>query len=517
MKARKIISLFMAIGLCFSAVACDTPPVVEDNSQRVLTEEEITKIADKIPDYSSKNHQFTMFGYSSVSDGTWTEGDDVFYLGENMISKERIQEYKDAGMTILHPQSYCNLNVNTADNFDFESSTLKQIMDWSEEVGLDGVIVSDYRITGMCANIGEGLTYETEEQIDEQLRIWMAPYMNHPAFYGVQLPDEPNSSVMPAYGILYKAVKRICPDAYILHNFFPPVGGAETKMFPAVTEEEIAVYEGNGGLKNRMAAFDKYFAQFLDYSGADYIMYDQYPLDNTGVHPAYLAGLQTAAKVAKRYGVEFHFVSQTSTLVGGGNKRVMSEADLRWLNNTQLGFGVDEISYFTYHARSTTKVETWLDDATFINHFGEKTEIYYIMQKIIAENQKFAPVIRSFDWNACMVATAETTLFNNEYALYVDNQPLTKISKVEVNKEAVLVSELLDSENNRYMYMIQNVIDPQYKASTTWQTTTVQFNESYAYAAVYKNGERQIVKLKDNAYTVTQHPGEAVYVIPFNA
>ena len=124
----------------------------------------------------------------------------------------------------------------------------------------------------------------------------------------------------------------------------------------------------------------------------------------------FCAGLQTAAKVAKRYGVEFHFVSQTSTLVGGGNKRVMSEADLRWLNNTQLGFGVDEMSYFTYHARSTTKVETWLDDATFINHFGEKTEIYYIMQKIIAENQKFAPVIRSFDWNACMVATAETTL-----------------------------------------------------------------------------------------------------------
>ena len=67
--------------------------------------------------------------------------------------------------------------------------------------------------------------------------------------------------------------------------------------------------------------------------------------------------------------------------------------------------------------------------------------------------------------------------------------------------------------------MIQNVVDTIFTGSKSWQTTTLEFNENYEYALVYENGngEGKVVKLVGNKFTATQHPGQAVFVIPFNA
>ena len=88
------------------------------------------------------------------------------------------------------------------------------------------------------------------------------------------------------------------------------------------------------------------------------------------------------------------------------------------------------------------------------------------------------------------------------------------MSSFTVDKEYALVTELYDDENNYYMYMAMNIVDPDANGNYT-QTATLTF-KGYANALVYVDGVAQKVSLLNGVYTVTLNPGEAVYVIPYN-
>ena len=65
MKGKKFISLALSALMTFGLVACGGEEEVTTPTQRVLTSEEIAKIADKIPDYANSGKTFDFFGYSS--------------------------------------------------------------------------------------------------------------------------------------------------------------------------------------------------------------------------------------------------------------------------------------------------------------------------------------------------------------------------------------------------------------------------------------------------------------------
>ena len=144
----------------------------------------------------------------------------------------------------------------------------------------------------------------------------------------------------------------------------------------------------------------------------------------------FVGGMQVAANVCAERGVEFKFVSQTMTMQGpdtADNQRIMSEDDLRYLNNIALGFGVKELAYFTYITRDNnfyadgTLAEKFLDGGSFINRDGTKTDVYYYMREILAENQAFASTILSFDY------TTSATYIANGYAHSTTNAISTSI------------------------------------------------------------------------------------------
>lgn len=531
-KYAKIASLALSLCMLLGSVGCAFSDIAgmtakEEENYGILSEEEVSTIADKLPDWSDKTYQFDFLGYSALTDGTWTEDGTVYSSGEDFRNVNRIIEYKEVGMTILLPQSACAIEGNVGTNFSFEGSKLQEVMDMSVEAGLSKVIVADYRLYNLVALdtdqtgiIGEEKAFASEADLDETVKAYMSPYVEHEAFYGVMLNDEPNYKMFKGYGQVYKAIKRCYPDTYIFCNLFPPVGGSAVGgVFEEPTEEEIKKYASTS-YPERLAAFEKYLKAFLDETGADYVMYDAYPLTAEKVYDNYVGGLQVAANVCAERGVHFYFASQTMTMktAGAANDRILSEEDLRWLNNMQLGFGVKQISYFTYFTKqsNSSSGEWFVDGGSFITHLGEKTELYYTMQKILAENQTFAPVILSFEYKTSAAYYAPLSTYSTTNAASCLKGNFTKVSSVEIDKESALVSELYDEEKNLYMYMLQNIVNPLYKTSETYQKITLRFNESYQYALVYKNARRYVVRLKDNTYSVSQQPGEAVYVVPFN-
>ncbi len=443
-------------------------------------------------------------------------------VGEDFRTVERLEEYKAAGMTIYLPQSAGAYNGEA-----WSISDAKMMMDRAQEAGLDKVILTDGRIQGYSmiegGLIGEGKKFATEEALDNQIAKFMANYRNHPVFYGVMLGDEPRWYHFESYGQVYRSIKRVCPEAFVQCNLNPCVTNANTDWYPELDEDTT-------GWTNEeiiAAKYKKYLSTFLDETGADYFMYDQYPLKdysegkNTAIYREYILGLQVAAELATERGVKFYNVTQTmrmrenvttsDPLLG----RFMDEQDARWLNNMLLGFGVKEIAYFTYWTKQGNTTNTYFDDnGSFVNRDGTLTDLYYIMKEIMAENQLLAPTILNYEYSTSNLYTAAGYSAPTYVTHAKEGEAFKKVQSVSTDREVALVTELYDDEKDLYMYMVMNATDPD--STTQTQSVTVDFADEYTHAVLFVNGERSVVELGANGvYTFTQVAGDATYVIPY--
>ena len=473
---------------------------------------------EQAPDYSSSQLQFDFYGYSSASNGKWNIDGIEYDAGQDFRTVERVREYKDTGMTIYMPQHQALYQGQ-----DFETSDTKKALDMALEAGMTKVILTDRRVQQLSKTnggiVGEGKKFATTDELDAEIASYLAPYKDHPAFYGLMLGDEPFWQMYEAYGQVYKSIKRVCPDCFIQYNLNPITAGRD----PAKIDERFpALEEGEGeGLEWKDAValrYEKYLRLFLDATGADYVQYDHYPMKSQdSIDEYYIYGLQMVAELAKEYGIDFYFVTQTyGQTDGNAHPRKLSEADLYWLNNMLVGFGIKTISYFTYWTKSDNNAEHFIDGNSFITWYGERTKIYDWMTQIMSEEQKLAPTILNFDYQTSKVYTKAPTVFDASHAVWVrPTNDFTALKNVSINKEVALVTELYDDEKSNYMYMVQNIIDPINKGSKAYQTVELTFDSAYKYAAVYVKGERTLVELKDNKLILKHKAGEATYVIPY--
>ena len=471
-----------------------------------------------LPDYSSSDLQFDFYGYSAASTGEWSIDNVKYSAGEDFRTLERVIEYKDAGMTIYFPQ-----HTALYSGQDFASSDTKKALDLAAEAGLSKVIINDSRIQSLSkvngGIIGEGKQFVSESELDMTIANYMSPYKDHEAFYGLMLGDEPLYKMHESYGQVYKAIKRVAPDCFVQYNLNPITAGKDPakidERFPALEEGES---EGLGWNDIVALRYEKYIRLFLDSTGADYVQYDQYPLKSENfIDDYYIYGLQTVAEIAKEYGIDFYFVSQTYGQTDGvANPRMLSEEDLYWLNNMLVGFGVKTVAYFTYWTKSDNNTEHFIDGNSFITWYGEKTKIYDYMKKIMAEEQKLAPTILNFDYKTSKIFINPPTVFNSSHVAWTrETEDFTALKSVSVNKEVALVTELYDAEKRNYMYMVQNLVDPMYKGSRAYQTVELTFGSSYTGALIFVKGEKTVVNLSGGKLTLKHKAGEATYVLPF--
>ena len=458
------------------------------------------------------NYAFSSAGYSSVE----------YFTSKNMthLSPEKLMEYKNSGLTVVHPGYDASVSA-TATELTVQTKTL---LANAAEVGLK-VILEDYFLVNLSeSTTGSliGTTYADTEALDAAVWERLQIYCDYEAFYGVVLADEPYYEVFTAYGEVYQSIKRVCEtnnvECYIHCNMLSGFAGYEA----------LGASSDFASNSTRFNAYKAYLQKFLNVTGADYIMYDLYPLTSSGLTGWGLFTLQAAAEVAKENDVALNVVTQTCTIqssfFGTDNERIMSIEDLHWMNNMLLGFGVKEIHYFTYYARPENENETFIDAGSFVTSEGEKTDVYYRMQAILAQNQQFASVIKSFDYVSSNLIKGVSVTYNNtgitnttdstrEYARAeeFDTDSFSgALTAVSADKEYVLLTKLNDGTND--MYMVQNVVDPQYDVL---QTVTMTFTGK-TYAVVYENGFKRIVKLNGGGtLTLKLSEGNAAYVMTF--
>lgn len=514
MKIKQVLAIVLSLGT-LALTACGGKNSSSEDDPKLL----------QAPDYSKYTHQFDAYAYSGPNPGYWTLDGERIDLGEDFRTVERYKEYKDAGFTIYLPGHDIAINSDGQEKWE----TQKVFLQRAHEAGLK-VILNDQRLQTLSMKgtslIGadnpetpeKDYQFVSEAELDAYVEHCLSLYKDEPGFYGLMLGDEPRWWHVESYGQMYRALKRVAPDIYIQYNLLPTVStmGQADQLFAPV-EGEFATEEAE-----ILARYENYLNSFLDVMpGVEYLQYDDYPMTPGYINDLFLPTLQVAARVAKERGIEFRMVSQTFSMKWNGtlNKRAINEKDARWLNNAFIGFGIKQISYFTYwtKASNSTEGEFFIDGASFITRAGEKTELYYFMQKILAENQKFAPTILNFDYQGSRSYVNYPTYFNTAHMAFVDNSyTFQKVTDIKIDKECAMVTELYDDENSRYMYMVMNTLDTMNRGSKAYQTTDVTFASEYTHVVVYKNGVGTPQKLgAGNKISVELSPGEAAYLLPY--
>ena len=506
----------------------------------------------EIPDYSAYTDEFDFYGYHSLHNGTYYVDDVEYSVGESFLTIEQYQMYKDVGMTIAFPQSVLKIRGEKGAAFGDELSQATfyedRAKDWEKakveidklvSVGIEKTILydedlswlalsgyTDYNIEGI---IGEGKQFATQDDLDEYVYKLIQPYLGYKGVYGVTLADEPRYIAVKAYGQVYNAIHRVAKahdaEIYVDYNLNPlNLTALVNRVYYPMVEGTAAIPEnGYVDFDDAFVRYKKYVQDFLDSLNPTAIQYDDYPLRTSGLMASYIPCLQYVAGVARDRNIDFHMVTQSFGMDSEGSKSMckVDENGARWLNNMLIGFGVREISYFTYFARTESKTngESFIDyqDYSFIDYYGNKTRMYDVMKEVIAGNKKFAPTVLQFDYVKSGVFTKLPMDTDTGHLQYVstNDQTYTKVKSVEVNKECAMVNELYDDENDRYMYMAMNIVNPEVKGSTAYQTITLEFANEYRYALVYKDGERSLYRLDGNKLSVKGAAGDASFIIPF--
>ncbi|MBQ8430010.1 MAG: hypothetical protein IJX30_07950 [Clostridia bacterium] len=505
---------------------------------------------DIIPDYSGYTDQFDFYGYHSVHNGYYYVDDSEFYVGESFLNTEQYQLYKDAGMTIVYPQSILKIRGEEgAGDGDAEAKAqflADRAADWEKikpeidkfvSVGLNKTTLYDEDLSWLGLNnysgdplVGEGMRFATEDELDAYVYELVSLYAEYPGVYGVCFADEPKYLAVQSYGEVYKSIQRVnkkygfnlYPDynlnplnltKLVYDEYYPHVEGT-SEVDPNSTSNKASFEDG-------MKRYQAYIDGFVESMQPTAIQYDDYPLRHSGLSETYIPCLQYVAGVARDKNIDFHMVTQSFEMYSEGTRsmRKLTEPGAKWLNNMLLGFGVKEISYFTYYTRTENKTdgESFPDNGSFVNLYGKPTNIYYMMKEIIADNQAFAPTVLQFEYVKSGVFTKMPLNFSAGHIRYVEqnNATYSEVKSVAVDKECAMINELYDKENNRYMYMAMNIIDPNQMGSRAYQTITLEFDSKYNFALVYKDGEKSLYRLNNGKLEVKGAPGDASFVIPF--
>lgn len=495
---------------------------------------------------------FNFFGYSSTGGGVETSLNGEDYLMDYARSGMESMYEQLRGIPVDIPAHYFeNYRV---DNRDISRNYCDLVR--CEELGLGAVISDDYTIA-LCSQTSSifgrdiVLSSNTTVHFDNETDLYNALYARISQFSQFAclkkyvLCDEPRYNNLKQVGDVYKQARRVLDD---LGRSDVEVNVNLLPIMAALDETGIGPDKGSwydNFATKRKKTYQYYLSLYLDYSGADYITYDLYPLEvyykeedgdnknnKSGVEKWAYISLIVTADFCKQKGVEFHVVTQTCTLINRRegdvliNDRVMTRDDMHWLTNRLMGFGVTEVAYFTYYCRLNSPEFGQMGSMMLENHDNtgkftdiEKTTVWYHTQAVNEELNDFAKILFNFKYQASKIGVSGNYVNQGDAYTWANDLDASSyanlggnLSSVSANNGYYLTTSLKDSDG-KYMFMVENVCDPKYDQRLS--TITVTFKSGYSYVQIFENGSSRIVNLSSNKVTLQLSSGNACYIIPF--
>lgn len=487
--------------LCALTVPCVITGCGSVTEKSEKDEKEENEMKKGLPDYSDSENKFYFYSYGAPG----TDG--------ITATEEKIELYAEAGFN-----KYMFFGAN-------EAKSTNQAWDASHRAinaanafrhGFESIIIRDERLKEIA--IGDALGEHDDVWLKEQVITSLGNYINKKRadgnyiIDGVDIGDEPQGKKLNSYSRVYKMIKKVAAenfgrnDLQIYVCLLPAYGGLE-------------MYTPDGSKANesdRYKIYREYVSSYLDATEETMVACDIYPFmysKKKGKYfiDGYYATLKILSEECRDRGIKTAFVAQSYSARESYEFRTLNAAEMKLQMNSIIGFGAKEIGFYRYKALSGAKEpEAYfvLDDEL------TKTEIYDLAKKETETAKKFEKTVLSFDYSASALSGDKNSGYYADYTAGVDNDVFKKI-KIANNANIALVTELYDSVNGLYMYMLQNVTDTIYAEGEKARITlTAEFTD-YDRAAVIREGDTTFINLASGTYSVTLSAGEAVYVIPY--
>ena len=430
------------------------------------------------------NKPMEIFAFYGPCDGKYRDGKPMGD-GTDFRIKERYVEYKECGFDILLIEDEAVYNGGP-----FETSETKMVMDICQEVGLKGIVLDrriyNIAVRGYMNKEIDGFKINSIEDLNKLVAFYMKDYMNHPAFYGVYIMDEPSTDILDGVSSIVGAIKAAKSDCYV-HICHLTTGATYPK------NEEFIKRDNWSDI-----TWDQYLFMFYE----------------TVKHPflcrTFHLYMEKIKKLCQKNDLGFTAVTLQAfggeLLNGctGTGWRQVDDYDLRYQVYASLLYYPTRLVWFHYWA-SKHNVQR-LKEKSIINEFGQKV-MYDQAKALNAEIKELSKVMQSFEYRGVNVFNDKKTstyYFLNEIDFVFNG--LT----VEKTKGAVIISEGYDKVNDLTAFLVHNSIPPEKRKSST---ITLNFDGA-SKVVIYKKAKPTTVDLKNGKLKLKLPCAESVYIIP---
>lgn len=442
-----------------------------------------------------KQQSMHIMAYTPPTNGKLNISGIKYYMGEDFRTLERYKEYRDCGFDIIMQAGETKYTGEP-----FETSELKFMMDLAQQADLK-FLVFDQRILDIAGNQVYGENdllcgrFETKEELNDYVLSCMKSYMDHPAFYGVIIGDEPPCAAAYNLRNICDAIKSARPGTYI-HNCFLP-------LLPKSRYESTEFFPNEPDLKEG-EAFRRYIETMIS-TGIGPFDYDDYPFGmwkgKNAFNKNWIRNLQIASETTRKNNVDLYFTIQSFSSGLNDELRKVDLDDIMYQVNLALGFAVKQISYFTYWRFQTRR--EFFHTSAIMNDDGSKI-IYDEVKAANAYIQKVFPFVKDYCYakTQLVYAGGKPRAFKN-----VKNKKIEFFESITAS-EITLVNELICGKMRAYM--IFNATDTYEKKSDRVELMLKKNVDTVSALVQGKECKLPVVKGK---ISVELAPGEAIWIL----
>ena len=378
-------------------------------------------------------------------------------------------------------------------NYKDYPELVRKSLDYGEKYGL-AVNVYDSTVLDMAQ--------ESEISVEE-LTTRLSEYMNHPAFGGMYIIDEPCTSYFHPAGEGMESryldyYKKLAPTLNQKLGML-----SYTNAFPSGIE------------RNEYEYYEKYIREFYDTLQPKYLMFDRYPFDASqkGYINYYFHDLAVVRKVAEEKEIPFMTFIQAGSQWNDAREYFDSvtpyypnEAQFDWNINTALAFGAKGINLFTliqpdYFAYAESKRFDFQRNG-LIGAWGNKNQWYYYLQNISKQIRAIDEVLMNSTSKGVLAygKTAEKELsLAKENGAVIEGKTFRELKALE--GEALV--GCFNYQGKTALYVVNYSMEAGQKLNLTFQDT-------YDFTKI-QNAETE--KLYGDGLTLDMAPGEGVLLV----
>ncbi len=320
-------------------------------------------------------------------------------------------------------------------------------------------------------------------------RSWngeVSDYMEHPAFLGYCVWDEPGDKDFPALAEKKALWENTMGDKLFFVNMFPGEIG-----------------------DNQFGGYDKYISGYIEAVKPEVLSFDIYPLmydfsGKTVIKDNFFNNLDICSYYAKEAGIPLWF----SLLAAKHMSYVApSTEEFRWQMAVGQAYGVQGLVHYAYasHDPDYTSPIDWKTQ--------EPTELYYNMKDANAEVAAWDHIYMNYQWQGTAAVAGSVNPFSTSAMMFcvhsVDPTQNTGITEI-VSEEDLLCGVFQDADGNP-AYMLTNATNPCEDKDTT---VTLTLDGRYKGVLVIDRGVQSVRLLEDNVATIEVGSSEGVFVIP---